>query len=175
MKKFVAIFLFLLIALTLYSSSFFITGDLRSFDFFFQNSLRVDSVVGMSIKDTNIIFPLRYGMADSVKYIETGVLLDVFPFEGYGFFAEVSLVKIGYIWGSFNNNRKFLLSQEASLGWQFQIGIIMIRPKYTVRSLFSGEESKEETIKAITQFSESRIGINIGLSFGGKNEKQEVN
>lgn len=174
MKKFVAIFLLIFATYSLIALEFRVGADLRSFDSIFRDGVRIDGEVALKVKNIRIIVPVRYGKSKiyDLSLIETGLLVDVRPWSDLGIFAEVSLFKVGFMWGIYAPSDKVFFSSEGSLGWEFVFGPVYIRPKYTVRAVFSGEETKEERVKAIPQFGESRISVCIGVLFGGKNEKE---
>lgn len=174
MKKFVAIFLLLIATYSLSAFEVRVGADLRSFDSIFRDGVRVDTEVGLKVKDIRIIVPVRYGKSKTydLSLIETGILVDVRPWPDVGLFAEAALFKVGFMWGLYAPTEKVFFSSEGSVGWEFVFGAVYLRPKYTVRAVFSSEETKEERVKAIPQFGESRISVCIGVLFGGKNEKE---
>ncbi len=174
MKKFVAIFLFIFATYSLTAFNLRLGADLRSFDSIFRDGVRVDGEIGTKIKNVRIIVPVRYGKSKSydLSLIETGLLVDVRPWPELGLFAEASLFKVGFMWGIYAPSDRVFFSSEGSIGWEFTFGAVYIRPKYTVRTVFSSEETKEERVKVIPQFGESRISVCIGVLFGGKNEKE---
>lgn len=169
MKKFVTIFLILFTALSLSAFSISAGADLRSFDAFFLDGMRIDTEVTIGIDSFDIVIPVRYGKSRDydLSLIETGILVSVHPWEGLGLFAEASLVKVGYLWGLYAPDEGLYFAAEGSVGWDFVFGHFYIRPKYTYRSSISGEDVKEARIKSIPQFSESRISLLIGITFGG--------
>ncbi len=173
MKKFLAIFLLLSAALSLHALPVNIGVDLRSLDFTFTEGVRVDAEVGVKVKNIQLIIPIRYGKSRSkdISLIETGLLVDVWPVEGWGLFAEASIVKAGYMWGIYAPSERLFFSAEGSVGWEFVFGPVYLRPMYTVRSSFSAEATKEERLKIIPQFGESRISVHIGVLLGGVNNE----
>lgn len=171
MKKIVTLFLFLFVIFSL-KAEFYIGLDTRSVDSFFRESARIDIETGLNAKYANIIFPFRYGKSFNydLTFFETGVLVSVYPIEEVGFFAEASLLKLGFMWGLYAPNEIYYLSSEASIGWEFRFNSFYIKPRYTIRSSLSAEDSKTERLKAIVQFGERRLSLTIGIIFGGKND-----
>lgn len=171
MKKIMALFLFLFVLFSL-NAEFYVGLDTRSVDSFFRESARIDIETGFNTKSTNIIFPFRYGKSFSydLSFFETGVLVSVYPVEEIGFFAEASLFKVGFMWGLYAPNEVYYLSSEVSLGWEFRFNSFYIKPRYTMRSSLSSEDSKTERLKTIVQFSERRLSLTIGIIIGGKND-----
>lgn len=170
MKKFVTIFLTLFAAVFLPAFSFEAGADLRSFDSFIRDGIRVDGEVGFEMESFKITIPVRYGKSRTydISLIESGLLLSVHPWEGIGFFAEASLVKVGYLWGMYAPRDGLYFAAEGSVGWEFVFGHFYIKPRYTFRSSLSGEDEKEERIKVIPQFDGGRISVHIGISSGGE-------
>lgn len=172
MKRFVAIFLFIFSITALVAVPVSFTFDLRSADSFFLKGVRIDSELSFDIKNIRLTFPFRYGKSKdyNLNALESGILVGVWPIEDMGLFAEVSLIKIGCMWGLYAPKEGFFFSSEASVGWEFRFNHFVLRPKYTLRSTFSSEDTKEEKLKTIPQFSSSRISLHIGVCIGGKNE-----
>lgn len=173
MKKFVAIFLLLIATYSLSAFEVRVGADLRSFDSIFRDGVRVDTEVGLKVKDIRIIVPVRYGKSKTydLSLIETGILVDVRPWPDVGLFAEVALFKVGFMWGLYAPAERVFFSSEGAVGWEFVFGAVYIRPKYTVRAVFPARRLRKR-VKAIPQFGESRISVCIGVLFGGKNEKE---
>lgn len=169
MKKFVTIFLTLFLAVFLPAFSFEAGFDLRSSDSFFRDGIRVDGEIGFETESFKITIPVRYGKSKDydISLIESGVLVSVHPWPDIGFFAEASLVKVGYLWGLYAPGERLYFAAEGSVGWNFVFGHFYIRPKYTFRSSLSGEDTKEERIKVIPQFDGGRISLYIGFTSGG--------
>lgn len=169
MKKFVTIFLTFFAAVFLPAFSFEAGVDLRSSDSFFRDGIRIDGEVGFDTESFKITIPFRYGKSKDydISLIESGVLVSVHPWEGIGFFAEASLIKVGYLWGIYAPDDGLYFAAEGSVGWQFVFGHFYIKPKYTFRSSISGEDGKEERIKVIPQFDGGRISLHIGITSGG--------
>ena len=170
MKRIVTTFFILLLVFSLNAVSVSFGADLRSFDSFFRDGIRVDTETAVTIENIRIIIPLRYGKSrkNDFSVIETGVLVSVHPWEGIGLFAEASLVKTGWMWGLYAPGEKMFFSSEGSLGWEENFSWFYFRVKYTVRSSLAGEDVKEERLKTIPQFGESRISVHIGVTFGGQ-------
>ena len=174
MKRFMAIFLLFFATFSLFALPFNIGVDARSLDFTFTDGVRVDAEVGIKVKTIQLIIPLRYGKSNSkdISLVESGLLIDVWPFDGLGLFAEASIFKVGYMWGLYTPSGKIFFSAEGSVGWEFVFGPVYLRPMYTVRSSFSAEDTKEERIRSIPQFGESRLSVHIGVLLGGKNDEK---
>lgn len=170
MKKIMAIFLLLLATYSLPALRVNIGGDLRSFDSFVVSDSRIDFEIGVEVDNLKIIIPVRYGKSSKydLSLVETGLLVSLSPWENLGFFAEASIVKAGLMWGIYAPKEKAFFSLEGSIGWEFVFGSFYIRPKYTYRSTLSGETAKDEVVRTIKQFGESRISLFIGVLFGGK-------
>ncbi len=171
MKKIMTLFLFLFVLFSL-SAEFYVGLDTRSVDSFFRESARIDIETGFETKNANIIFPIRYGKSFNynLSFFETGVLVSIYPIDEMGFFAEASLFKVGFMWGLYAPNEGYYLSSEASLGWDFRFNSFYIKPRYTIRSSLSAEDSKTERLKEIVQFGERRLSLTIGFILGGKND-----
>lgn len=166
-----ALFLFLFTLFSL-NAEFYVGLDSRSVDSFFRESARIDLETGFNTESTTIIFPFRYGKSFNydLSFFEVGVLVSVYPIEELGFFAEASFFKIGFLWGLYAPNEVYYLSSEASLGWEFRFNSFYIKPRYTIRSSLTAEDSKTERLKTIVQFGERRISLTIGIIFGGKHD-----
>lgn len=174
MKRFVAIFLIIFATYSLFSLPLSVGADLRSLDFIYEKKgVRIDAEIALDVNNIRLTIPLRYGKSNEydLSLFETGLLVGVWPWEGMGLFAEVSLFSLGWMWGLYASSEPLFLSLEGSLGWEFRLGHIYIKPKYTVRSVYSAEDTKNEKIKMIPQFGQSRISVIIGIYFGGKDEK----
>ena len=169
MKRTMTTFFILIFSFSLSAMSFSFGSDLRSFDSFFRDGVRVDAEAAVDIENIRIVIPIRYGKSKSndLSVIETGLLVSVHPWEDIGFFAEASLVKAGWMWGLYAPDEKTFFSAEGSVGWEERFSWFYFRVKYTYRSSLAGEDTKEERLKAIPQFGESRISVHIGVSFGG--------
>ena len=173
MKRFVAIFLFVIATYSLFAAAA-LGFDLRSFDFLFEeDGVRIEGEVAFDVNNIRVTIPLRYGKSKiyDLSIFETGLLVSIQPWEGMGLFAEVSLFNAGWMWGIYAPSDPFFLSLEGSVGWEFRFGIVYLRPKYTVRSLYSAEDTKNEKVRMIPQFSQSRISVLVGINIGGKDEK----
>ncbi len=164
------IFLLLITTYSLLALRVSLGCDLRSFDSLILSDTRIDAEVGFENKDIKITIPLRYGKSNSydLSLIETGLLVSLYPWDGLGLFVETSIVKAGFMWGIFTPKEKIFFSLEGSIGWEFIFGNFYVKPKYTYRSTLSSDNAKEEIVKSIKQFEESRISLFIGVLFGGK-------
>ncbi len=174
MKRIMAIFLLIFATYSLFALPLNVGADVRSLDFTFTDGVRVDAEVGIKLKTIQLIIPVRYGKSKSkdISLVETGLLIDVWPFEDLGLFAEASVFKVGYMWGIYTPSEKLFFSVEGSVGWEFVFGPVYLRPMYTVRSSLSAEDTKEERIRIIPQFGESRLSVHIGVLLGGKNDEK---
>ncbi len=169
------IFLFIFTLFSPAASALSVGADLRSFDSFFLDGVRIDSEIGFEYQNLRIIIPVRYGKSKDydISLIETGLLVAVRPWEELGFFAEASLFKLGWTWGLYAPDERKYLSAEGSIGWEYRFHGFYIRPKYTVRSFLSADDRTLGRIVSIPQFGESRISLHMGIIFGGNYEKNE--
>ncbi len=178
MKKFVTIFFILFTAFALHAFSFSAGVDLRSFDSFLREGIRIDGELSFDVESFQIIIPVRYGKSNDydLSLIESGILVSVHPWEGLGLFAEASLLKVSCMWGLYAPEEAVSFSSEGSVGWDFVFDHFYVRPKYTYRSSLSADDGAQERMKIIPQFGESRISVFIGITFGGKiNEESNTN
>lgn len=159
------ILLFLIIALTL--GALDIGLDLRSLDFLFTPSLRVDGEVAFNINKIKMIVPVRYGnsIEKNLSYFESGILVMVKPIENLGLFVEASLFKLGFLFSDYISDDPIFFSSEASLGWDVVFKHFYIRPRFTVRNSLISEQEKEAKLNEIKQFGTYRVSLTVGINF----------
>lgn len=160
MKRFMALFL-LFVPLFLYSSPIRFGVDVGSLESCFRESLRVDGECAFSLYDANLIIPIRYGRsADKhLNYLESGLVVRIYPLTDLGLFVEASFLKAGWFWGLMAPEDRLLLSQEGSVGWAIRWGKVNLEPKLTVRNPLSAEVEKTTLLKTIQQFSDMRLSF----------------
>lgn len=165
MKRFMAP-IFILFILASLSAKVSIGCDLASFDFLWEDGLRVDSEVRVEYNNIEITVPIRYGKSKDnyLNVIETGILIGVHPIDDWGLFVEASFLKLGWLWGVASLTEKMFFSFEGSVGWNAEIGMFSIRPRITYRVMSSSMEATE-SLKRIPQFGELRLSLMTGISF----------
>ena len=110
-------------------------------------------------------------MSHELDFIETGLAVSVYPFEGYGFFASVSLLRAGYFWGLEAPEDPLLLFSEASVGWTFDLPHFFIEPRISITDAFSSEEGRLSVLsQAVPQYSRFRISLMTGFTFYRRNQ-----
>ena len=150
------------------ASSWQVGVDLRCLDSFFYPSVRFDGEFSYRFSEVRVTVPLRYAhsMSHELDFVESGVYVSVYPFEGYGFYAGVSLLRAGYMWGLEAPDNPFLLFSEAMVGWTFSFPYFFIEPRITVTDVFSSEKGRLDVLsEAIPQYSLLRISLITGCSF----------
>ena len=167
-----ALFLALTSTVSLYSFS--LSLDLLSFDFLFREGMRIDAECRFEGNDYEIIVPIRYGKSDDnfLHVLETGALVAVNPVDGLGLVVEASFLKVGWMWGPGASGSQMFFEGEGSIGWDYEIGLMKLRPRltYRVSSSMGGEEA--EALKRIGQFDGLRLSLFVGMDFGRRNSSE---
>ena len=159
---------FLAFIIPAHSSGWQVGVDLRSADSFFYPSLRIDTEISYRFSEVRVTVPLRYfhSFSHELDFAETGLLVSVYPFSGYGFYAGVSLLRAGYAWGLEAPSDPLLLFSEAMVGWTFTFPYFFIEPRITVTDAFSSERGRLDTLReAVPQYSTIRISLIAGCAF----------
>lgn len=140
--------------------------DFRSFDFIFQESLRLDAEASWKEEDTRISGIVRYGKSsrNDLNYIETGILISVYPFKNYGFNIGCSLLKCGFSWGLGALDSDCYISTEAFVGWTISMPWVFIEPRIVFSDSFQSDTVDRERLQSsIKQFSRFRITLLAGV------------
>ncbi|MGN1163291.1 MAG: hypothetical protein ACI4S4_00655 [Candidatus Ornithospirochaeta sp.] len=169
-----ALFLALSSAFSLYSFS--ISMDLMSVDFLFRDGMRIDAECRFEGKDYDIIIPIRYGKSDDnfLQLIETGAVVAVHPIDDLGFVVEASLLKTGWMWGTAATEEQVFFESEGSIGWDAEVGKMVLRPRLTYRVSSSVGGDAEEALKRISQFNGLRLSLSVGMMFDKKKNPSEL-
>ena len=168
MRKLVALFFIMIAACQVSASAFRVGIDLRCLDSLFYPAVRVDGEFSYRFSEVRVSIPLRYShsMSHELDFIETGLAVSVYPFEGYGFFASVSLLRVGYFWGLEAPEDPLLLFSEASVGWTFDFPYFFIEPRISITDVFSSEQGRLSVLsEAVPQYSRFRISLMTGCTF----------
>ena len=115
-----------------------------------------------------LTLPIRYSHSFSheLDFAETGLIVSVYPFDGYGFFAAVSLVRLGAFWGLEAPEDRFMFFSEAIVGWTFEFPYFYIEPRFSMTDIFSAETGRMDILsEAVPQYSRFRIGLVAGTAF----------
>lgn len=159
----------LLISMQAASSAAWQIGvDLRCIDSAFMGALRLDAEASYRFGRVRVTLPLRYSHSFSYEldFGETGLYVSVYPFDGYGFFAGVSLVRLGVFWGLEAPSERFMFFTEAMVGWTFEFPYFYIEPRFTMTDIFSSETGRMDVLsKAIPQYTQFRISLIAGTAF----------
>ena len=168
MRKLVVLSIVMIAAYQVSASAFQIGFDLRCLDSFFYPAVRIDGEFSYRFSEVRVSIPLRYShsMSHELDFIETGLSVSVYPFDGYGFFASVSLLRVGYSWGLEAPEDPLLLFSEAAVGWTFEFPYFFIEPRISVTDAFSSEQGRLAIIsEAVPQYSRFRISLITGCTF----------
>lgn len=142
--------------------------DLRSLDSFFYPSVRVDGEFSYRFSEVRVTIPLRYTHSNTheLDFAETGLIVSVYPFDGLGFYAGVSMLRIGYAWGLEAPADPLILFSEAMIGWTFEFPYFFVEPRISVTDIFSSEKGRLDAIReAVPQYSPIRISLIVGCAF----------
>ena len=115
--------------------------------------------------DMEIIIPVRYGKSDDnfLHFLETGALIGVHPIEGLGLVVEASLLKLGMFWGVAAPSSPMAFVGEGRVGWDYELGLLSMRPRLSYRSTLSVSGESSEAFKKIPQFTGTRISLSLGV------------
>lgn len=128
--------------------------------------MRLDFEAAWRIDDTRVAGVIRYGRSDlaDLSYIESGLIISVYPFDGYGFNLGCSLIKCGFSWGSAALDSDCLLTAEAFAGWTISMPWVYIEPRIVFSDSFAAESEDAEALRStISQFSRFRITLLAGV------------
>ncbi len=168
MKWFIALSIAILSLSSIYASKWQVGIDLRSIDSFFYPSIRVDAEVSYRYDEIRVTLPVRFSHSKSYEldFAETGLIVSVYPFDSLGFYAGVSLLRVGYAWGLEAPSDPLILFSEAMIGWTFEFPYFFIEPRITITDVFSSEEGRLDDIReAIPQYSMLRVSLIAGCAF----------
>ena len=168
MRKLVVLSIVMIAAYQVSASAFQIGFDLRCLDSFFYPAVRIDGEFSYRFSEVRVSIPLRYSHSNTheLDFAETGLIVSVYPFDGLGFYAGVSLLRLGYAWGLEAPADPLLLFSEAMVGWTFSFPYFFIEPRITVTDVFSSEKGRLDIIReAIPQYSTIRISLIAGCAF----------
>lgn len=150
------------------ASSWQVGTDLRCIDSAFMGALRLDLEASYRFGRIRLTLPIRYSHSFSheLDFAETGLIVSVYPFDGYGFFAAVSLVRLGAFWGLEAPEDRFMFFSEAIVGWTFEFPYFYIEPRFSMTDIFSAETGRMDILsEAVPQYSRFRIGLVAGTAF----------
>ncbi len=153
---------------SMHASEWQIGIDLRCIDSFFYPSMRIDGEFSYRFSEVRVTVPLRYAHSNTheLDFVETGLIVSVYPFDGLGFYAGVSLLRAGYAWGLEAPSNPLILFSEALVGWTFSFPYFFIEPRITVTDVFSSEKGRLDVLReAIPQYSMLRISLIAGCAF----------
>lgn len=165
------LFFIILLTISIHSasaSSWQIGTDLRCVDSAFMGALRLDLEASYRFGRVRLTLPLRYSHSFSheLDFAETGLLVSVYPFDGYGFYAGVSLVRLGVFWGLEAPDERFMFFSEAIVGWTFEFPYFYIEPRFSMTDIFSSESGRMDVLSgAVPQYSQFRISLIAGTAF----------
>ena len=169
MKRIVLIILAIAIMHPMHAASSWQVGtDLRCIDSAFMGALRLDLEASYRFGRIRLTLPIRYSHSFSheLDFTETGLIVSVYPFDGYGFFAAVSLVRLGVFWGLEAPEDRFMFFSEAIVGWTFEFPYFYIEPRFSMTDIFSAETGRMDILsEAVPQYSRFRIGLVAGTAF----------
>ena len=169
MKRIVLIILAIAIMHPIHAASSWQVGtDLRCIDSAFMGALRLDLEASYRFGRIRLTLPIRYSHSFSheLDFAETGLIVSVYPFDGYGFFAAVSLVRLGVFWGLEAPEDRFMFFSEAIVGWTFEFPYFYIEPRFSMTDIFSAETGRMDILsEAVPQYSRFRIGLVAGTAF----------
>ena len=169
MKRIVLIILAIAIMHPMHAASSWQVGtDLRCIDSAFMGALRLDLEASYRFGRIRLTLPIRYSHSFSheLDFAETGLIVSVYPFDGYGFFAAVSLVRLGVFWGPEAPEDRFMFFSEAIVGWTFEFPYFYIEPRFSMTDIFSAETGRMDILsEAVPQYSRFRIGLVAGTAF----------
>ena len=169
MKRIVLIILAIAIMHPMHAASSWQVGtDLRCIDSAFMGALRLDLEASYRFGRIRLTLPIRYSHSFSheLDFAETGLIVSVYPFDGYGFFAAVSLVRLGAFWGLEAPEDRFMFFSEAIVGWTFEFPYFYIEPRFSMTDIFSAETGRMDILsEAVPQYSRFRIGLVAGTAF----------
>lgn len=169
MKRIVLIILAIAIMHPMHAASSWQVGtDLRCIDSAFMGALRLDLEASYRFGRIRLTLPIRYSHSFSheLDFAETGLIVSVYPFDGYGFFAAVSLVRLGVFWGLEAPEDRFMFFSEAIVGWTFEFPYFYIEPRFSMTDIFSAETGRMDILsEAVPQYSRFRIGLVAGTAF----------
>ncbi len=169
MKRIVLIILAIAIMHPMHAASSWQVGtDLRCIDSAFMEALRLDLEASYRFGRIRLTLPIRYSHSFSheLDFAETGLIVSVYPFDGYGFFAAVSLVRLGVFWGLEAPEDRFMFFSEAIVGWTFEFPYFYIEPRFSMTDIFSAETGRMDILsEAVPQYSRFRIGLVAGTAF----------
>ena len=141
--------------------------DLRCLDSSFYPSLRLDAEASYRYGNIRVTLPIRYSHSYDydLDFIETGVIVSVYPFEDFGFYAGVSLLRFGAFWGMEAPSDNLIFFSEAMIGWTIEFPYFYLEPRISFTDVFSSEEARlSELSEAVPQYSRFRISLIAGFA-----------
>ena len=104
-------------------------------------------------------------MKYDLDFLEAGLAVSVYPFEGLGFYAGVSLLRFGVFWGIEAPDDNLIFFSEAMIGWTIEFPYFYLEPRISFTDVFSSEEARlAELMEAIPQYSKFRISLIAGFT-----------
>ena len=141
--------------------------DLRCIDSSFYPALRLDVEASYRFRHIRVTLPIRYSHSYDydLDFLETGLAVSVYPFDGFGFYAGVSLLRLGVFWGIEAPDDNLLFFSEAMIGWTIEFPYFYLEPRISFTDVFSSEESRlAELREAVPQYSRFRVSLIAGFT-----------
>ena len=148
------------------SASWQIGADLRCLDSFWYEAVRLDAEASYRFGNLRLTVPLRYShsLSHELDFLESGLSVSVYPFHGQGFYASVSVIRIGMFSGFEAPEERLMLFSEISAGWTMTFGWFFIEPRLSVLDVFSAEKERLKLLsEAVPQYSKLRFSLIAGV------------
>lgn len=162
-----AIAIMVLMAHGIWSATWQAGVDLRCADSSFYPSLRLDAEAAYRYGSIRVSLPVRYSHSYDydLDFLETGLAVSVYPFDGMGFYAGVSLLRFGIFWGIEAPDDNLIFFSEAMIGWTIEFPYFYLEPRISFTDVFSTEEARlAELREAVPQYSKFRISLIAGFT-----------
>lgn len=117
--------LLLFIPMELHALSWDVVTDVMSLDFLWMPGARVSLEAGVRINDMRFSVPFHYSwnLHADISFLDTGLRIDCYPFDGWGLFFGVDAFRWGrwFGWGSPEKRDVFLSALYAgwTLSWPY--------------------------------------------------------
>lgn len=164
-----SLLLFFLYPCALFSDRmFYIGADAMMMDGFFSPGQRISIEASIEIFDVRISVPFSYAfdLDEDIAFVDAGIRLDCYPFDGLGLFFGADLVRYGRFFGRASPVEKDVLLSSLVIGYTFLFPYSYLEPRIIL--LDPGrliEEVTTELRNSFFMYSNFYFALLVGVSF----------
>ena len=110
---------------------FYIGADAMMMDGFFSPGQRISMEASIEIFDVRISVPFSYAfdLDEDMAFVDAGIRLDCYPFDGLGLFFGADLVRYGRFFGRASPDNKDVLLSSLVIGYTFLFPYSYLEPR----------------------------------------------